>query len=364
MNTNLRIYDNESQSPNVTLTIEGREIGVGRPTYVIAELSANHGQQFETAVELVGAAKAAGANAVKLQTYTPETITLESDGAPFRIHHGTAWDGQTLFELYRSAYMPWEWQPRLMQIARGLGMHCFSSPFDATAVDFLEQIGVPAYKVASFELVDLPLLRKIGQTAKPVIASTGMASLPEIQSAVTALRDAGAASIALLKCTSAYPAPASAMNLVTIGDLASRFRIPVGLSDHTTGIAAPVCAVALGASIVEKHLTLDRSAGGPDSAFSLEPLEFKAMVDAIRVAEKSLGKVTYGGSEAEAGCQAFRRSLFVVRDICAGEVLTADHVRSIRPGDGLEPKHYDAVIGRRAASDLARGTPLQWKHVA
>ncbi len=346
------------------MQIEGRKIGIGQPLYVIAELSANHGQQFESAVELIGAAKAAGADAVKLQTYKPDTITLDCDTEPFRIRRGTLWAGQTLFELYQTAYMPWEWQPRLMQIARQVGLHCFSSPFDDSAVEFLESIGVPAYKVASFEIVDIPLLRRIGCTGKPVIASTGMASLEEIELAVETLHRAGAPSIALLKCTSAYPAQPRDMNLCTIADLAARFDLPIGLSDHTLGISVPVCAVPLGACIIEKHLTLDRAAGGPDAAFSLEPLEFKAMVDAVRIAEQAIGQVTYGGGGSELACKTFRRSLFVVRDVVAGELLTAEHVRSIRPGDGLEPKHLDAVIGRRAASDLPRGTPLQWKHVA
>ncbi len=353
-----------SMNDNSTIEICNRKIGTGLPTYVIAELSANHGQRFESALELVYAAKAAGADAVKLQTYKPETITLDCDALPFRINGGTLWDGQTLFELYQTAYMPWEWQPRLMQTAREVGLHCFSSPFDDTAVDFLESLNVPAYKVASFELVDVSLLKRIGQTGKPVIVSTGMATLEEIELAVATLRKSGARQIALLKCTSAYPSPPSEMNLNTIGDMAARFDVPIGLSDHTLGIAVPVCAVALGASIVEKHLTMDRAAGGPDGAFSLEPTEFRQMVEAIRVTEKSLGKVIYGGANSEQACKSFRRSLFVVRDVAAGEVLTRDHVRSIRPGDGLEPRHLDAVIGRRAANDLSRGTPLQWKHVA
>lgn len=344
--------------------IEQTPIGPGSPVFVIAELSANHGQEFEAAVELIGAAKAAGADAVKLQTYKPETITLDCDAPPFQIGRGTLWSGQTLFELYQSAYMPWEWQPRLMEIARRVGLHCFSSPFDESAVDFLESLNVPAYKVASFELVDIPLLRRIGRTKKPVIASTGMASLDEIELAVGTLAAAGAPSIALLKCTSAYPARPRDMNLATIPDLASRFGLPVGLSDHTLGIAVPVCAVGLGACIIEKHLTLDRSAGGPDAPFSLEPAEFKSMIDAVRIAQSAIGDVHYGGAASEQACKSFRRSLFIVRDVEAGEKLTPEHVRSIRPGDGLDPKHFDDIIGRTAASNLARGTPLQWKHVA
>jgi N-acetylneuraminate synthase len=362
-----QLIGNESTNENATVSlmrIASREIGAGRSVYVIAELSANHGQDFDSAVELIGAAKAAGADAVKLQTYKPETITLDCDAPPFRINRGTLWDGQTLFDLYRSAYMPWEWQPRLMQVAQKIGIDCFSSPFDETAVDFLEQLDVPAYKIASFELVDIPLLERVGRTKRPVIMSTGMASLDEIELAVRTVRAAGAASIALLKCTRAYPAPVLSMNLRTIADMASRFQCPIGLSDHTLGTSVPVCAVALGACMVEKHLTLDRKRGGPDSAFSLEPGEFKQMVDAIRTAEASMGEVVYGTEKHERACKTFRRSLFVVRDVAMGQVLTPDDIRSIRPGDGLPPSHYHEVLGKRAVSDLPRGTPLQWRHVA
>lgn len=350
--------------PVTPFSIAGRPIGPGKRVYIIAELSANHGQDFGAAVEWIGAAKAAGADAVKLQTYTPETITLDCDTPPFRIHQGTLWDGQTLYDLYRSAFMPWEWQPRLMKIASQVGLDCFSTPFDETAVDFLESLDVPAYKIASFELVDVPLLRRVGRTGKPVILSTGMASASEIDLALETLRGAGAAGVALLKCTSAYPAPASSMNLRTIVDMPRRFGVPAGLSDHTLGNVVPTCAVALGACIVEKHMTLDRAAGGPDSAFSLEPNEFRHMVDAIRTAESALGSIAYEVQAAERACTSFRRSLFVVRDVTSGQVLTTDDVRSIRPGDGLAPQHLDSIIGRRAVSDLPRGTPLQWRHVA
>jgi N-acetylneuraminate synthase len=352
------------RSETSAFSINGRAIGPGHPVYVIAELSANHRQQFESAVGLIHAAKSAGADAVKMQTYLPETITLDCDAGPFRINQGTIWDGRTLFDLYREAYMPWEWQPRLMEVARELGLDCFSSPFDDSAVDFLESIGTPAYKVASFELADVPLLKRIGRTGKPVIASTGMASLSEIELAVRTLQAAGSRQIALLKCTSAYPAPPNEVNLRTIADMRERFRMPIGLSDHTLGIAVPVCAVAMGASIVEKHLTLSRSEGGPDSLFSLEPGEFKEMVHAVRIAEQSAGQVHYGAAQSEQACKRFRRSLFVVRDIAAGETFTREHVRSIRPGDGLEPEHLDDVLGKKATGDLARGTPLQWRHVA
>ncbi len=347
-----------------TIQINDRLIGTGHPAYVIAELSANHGQRFASAVALVRAAKAAGADAVKLQTYTPETITIDCDNEFFTIDRGTQWDGQTLFELYRSAYMPWEWQPELMKLAAALGMDCFSSPFDSSAVDFLESLSVPAYKVASFELIDVHLLRRIGATGKPVIASTGMASVEEIETALATLRGSGCPQIALLKCTSAYPAPMSDLNLQTITDMSQRFGVPVGLSDHTLGIVAATTAVALGACIVEKHLTMRRADGGPDSAFSLEPAEFGRLVESIRGAEAALGTVTYGGGVSDTACRKFRRSLFVVNDVAAGQLLTDQNLRSIRPGDGLAPIHLDAVLGRRATVDLPRGTPLQWKHVA
>jgi pseudaminic acid synthase len=346
------------------LRIGQRIIGPQNPAYIIAELSANHGQRLEAAMQLVEAAAESGADAVKLQTYRPDTITIDCDNEYFQIDRGTQWDGQTLYQLYRSAYTPWEWHGTLMQRARELGMDCFSSPFDSTAVDFLESLEVPAYKVASFELVDIPLLRHIGATRKPVIVSTGMASLEEIETAVATLRAGGSDQIALLKCTSAYPAPESDMHLRTIADMARRFDIPIGLSDHTLGWVAAVVAVSLGAHIVEKHLTLDRAAGGPDCDFSLEPHEFAQMTATIRRAEAALGRVTYGGGISDAPCRKFRRSLFVVRDIAAGELLTGDNVRSIRPGDGLPPKHFDEVIGRVAAMDLPRGTPLNWRHVA
>src|SRR5208283_517066 len=293
------------------LQINKRLIGSDAPVYIVAELSGNHNQSFEQAVRIVHAAKDAGADAVKLQTYTGDTITLCSDKECFRIRGGTLWDGRTLHDLYREASTPWEWQPKLKHTAEQLGMHCFSSAFDATAVDFLEQMNVPAHKVASFELVDIGLIERMAHTGKPLIMSTGMASESEISEAVEAARGAGAKEIALLKCTSAYPATADEANLRTIPELARRFDCPAGLSDHTMSIAVPVAAVALGACIVEKHLCLSRADGGPDSAFSLEPLEFKAMADAVRAAEKALGSVQFAPSAREAGSRRFRRSLFV-----------------------------------------------------
>jgi N-acetylneuraminate synthase len=344
-------------------TIGDRRIGAGFPVYIIAELSANHNQDFEQAVALIRAAKEAGADAIKLQTYTPDTITIRSDKQCFRIRGGTLWDGQTLYDLYGKAYTPWDWQPRLKALANDLGMDLFSSAFDSTAVDFLNRMDVSAHKVASFEIVDIPLIEKMGQTGKPLIISTGMASEDEIGEAVKTAGDAGAKHIALLKCTSAYPAPPEEMNLRTIPHMAETFNVAVGLSDHTLGITVPIAAVSLGACIIEKHFTLSRNIPGPDSAFSMEPHEFKAMVDAIRCAEKSLGRISYDVSPREASSKAFRRSLFVVEEIKKGETFTEENVRSIRPSNGLPPKHLKQVIGKYAACDIEKGTPLDWSHV-
>jgi pseudaminic acid synthase len=344
--------------------IGARSIGRGEPVYIVAELSANHNQSFDHAARVIAAAKEAGADAVKLQTYTPDTLTLDCDKRAFQIHGDTLWDGQTLHALYRKAYMPWEWQPRLKEIAESLGLDLFSAAFDATAVDFLERMNVPAHKIASFEIVDMALIEKAAATGKPLILSTGMASLEEIHEAVEAARGAGARELALLKCTSAYPAPPEEMNLRTIPHLAATFGVPVGLSDHTIGIAAPAAAVALGASIVEKHLTLSRAVPGPDSAFSLEPDEFKAMVEAIRATEKALGAIRYGPGAEEIKSRAFRRSLFIVEDVKSGERLTERNVRSIRPAHGLHPRHLREVIGRSAKRDIESGTPLSWDIVA
>lgn len=347
-----------------TFKIGKRQIGQGLPVYVVAEMSANHNQSFEQAAALIHAAKDAGAYAVKLQTYTPDTLTMNSDKEYFRIGGGTLWDGHVLYDLYGEAYTPWDWQPKLQAIANEICIDLFSTAFDPTAVDFLETMNVPVHKIASFEIVDIPLIEKMARTGKPLIISTGMATLSEIDEAVTAARRAGATQIALLKCNSAYPAPPEEMNLHTMPHLAQAFDVPVGLSDHTLGIAAPVAAVALGACIIEKHFTLSRAAGGPDAAFSLEPHEFKAMVDAVRVAEKALGTVQYGVTESQAKSRVFRRSLFVVKDVKAGEVFTEENVRSIRPGHGLAPKCLKDVLGRRAASDIEWGTPLVWGLVA
>lgn len=343
-----------------TITIQGRAIGPSAPVYIIAEMSANHGQSFDEAVRLVHAMKESGADAVKLQTYTPDTMTLDCDKPDFQIGKGTIWEGKNLYKLYGEAYTPWDWQPKLKELAESLGMHCFSTPFDDTAVDFLEAMNVPAHKIASFENVDIGLIRRVAKTGKPVIMSTGMATLEEITEAVDAFRSMGNNQLTLLKCTSAYPAPLEEMNLRTIPDLAARYGVPVGLSDHTLGITAAVAAVALGACIIEKHFTLSRSVSGPDSAFSLEPHEFKAMVSAVREAERALGRVSYEISDREKASRVFRRSLYAVADIEAGAVLTAMNIRSIRPGFGLEPKHLTTVLGRPARQNIQRGTPLSW----
>jgi pseudaminic acid synthase len=342
------------------ININGRRIATGEPAYIIAEMSANHNQDFEQAVAIVHAAKDAGADALKLQTYTPDTMTIDCSKDYFQIGKGTIWEGRNLYELYGEACTPWEWQPELKKIANDLDMHCFSTPFDATAVDFLEAMDVPAHKIASFELVDIPLIRRVAVTGKPIIMSTGMASLAEIEEALQTIRETGNQQIALLKCTSAYPALPEEMNLATIPDMASWFGVPVGLSDHTMGIAVPVAAVTLGACIVEKHFTLSRAVPGPDSAFSLEPSEFRAMVDAIRTAEKAKGNECYEPTRSELASRVFRRSLFVVSDMKVGEMFTENNVRSIRPGYGLPPRDLSRVLGRKASEAIVRGTPLTW----
>jgi N-acetylneuraminate synthase len=343
--------------------IAGRKVGPGQPAYVVAELSANHRQSFDEAIRLVRAAKECGADAVKLQTYTADTLTIHSRRPEFLVGGGTLWDGRSLYDLYTEAFTPWDWQPRLKEVADAIGIALFSTPFDPTAVDFLEGMGVPAYKVASFELVDLPLIERVARTGKPMIMSTGMSTLGEIEEAVTTARRAGAMQLALLKCTSSYPAPAGEANLRTIPHLAEAFGVPAGLSDHTMGIAVPVAAVAVGACIIEKHFTLSRSAAGPDSAFSLEPAEFQAMVEAVRTAEQALGRVHYGLTANEEKSRVFRRSLYVVKDMRAGDVFTEETVRSIRPAKGLAPKHLGNVLGRRATRAIPAGTPCAWDMV-
>ena len=342
--------------------IKDRMIGQGHQTFIVAEMSANHNMDFEKAIEIIEAAKEAGADAVKLQTYTPDTITIDCENEFFQIRN-TIWKGKRLYKLYEEAHTPWEWHPKLKEVAEELGLLLFSTPFDASAVSFLEKMEVPAYKVASFEIVDIPLLKKIAETSKPVIISTGMATLAEIDEAVRTIRNRGNDQIALLKCTSSYPAPPAEMNLRTISHMAQAFGSPVGLSDHTLGSAVAVAGVALGACIVEKHLTLSRDDPGPDSSFSMEPREFKNMVDDIRTVEKALGKVSYEASEKQKENKALRRSLFVVMDILQGEEFTENNLRSIRPGNGLHTRYYGEILGRRAKVSVKKGTPLTWDHL-
>ena len=340
--------------------VKNKKIGRGYPIFIIAEMSANHLQKFNNAVKLIKTAKEAGADAIKLQTYTPDTITIDCDNEYFQIKQGTLWDDQTLYQLYKKAYTPWEWQPKLKEIAESEGLICFSSVFDKTAVDFLEKINVPAYKIASFEITDIPLIEYVASKGKPIIISTGIATLSDIEKAVNACKRMGNEQLALLKCVSAYPTPLEDVNLRTIPNLANTFKTVVGLSDHTLGISVPIASVALGACIIEKHLTLDRKLGGPDAAFSLEPDEFKAMVKSVREVEKVLGEVSYDLTEKMEKSREFSRSLFVVKDIKAGEAFTEENIRSIRPGYGLPPKCLKDVLDKKASQDIKRGEPLTW----
>ncbi|MEL7149188.1 MAG: pseudaminic acid synthase [Pseudomonadota bacterium] len=340
------------------MQIDDRIIGPDAPPYVIAELSANHNGNINQAFAIMEAAKAAGANAIKIQTYRPDTITLDHDGPEFTIEGGL-WDGRRLYDLYEWAHTPWEWHAALFEKARELGITLFSSPFDHTAVDLLEELGAPAFKIASFELVDLPLIRRVASTGKPMVMSTGMANDTEIADALQAARGAGAKDILLLHCVSGYPAPASDYNLATIPDMAARFGVLTGLSDHTLDNTAAIASVALGVVAIEKHVTLDRNGGGPDDSFSLEPPELAHLVEGTRTAWEAIGNIDYGLKSSETGNAQFRRSLYVVEDIPAGGVLTPDNVKSIRPGFGLEPKYYDEVLGQRAKLPLARGTALR-----
>lgn len=339
--------------------ISNKKIGDDFPTFIIAELSANHMNDFDIAVKTIEAMANAGADAVKFQTFTPDTITINCDNEYFQIKQGTVWDGQILHELYDDAYMPWEWQPKLKKVAEDLGLIVFSSPFDKTSVDFLEDMDVPAYKIASFEITDIPLIKYVASKGKPIIISTGIASLEDIELAVKTCHDVGNDDISLLKCTSSYPAPLDEINLNTIPDIKERFNVIVGLSDHTLGCEVSTAAVALGANIIEKHFILDRNMGGPDSEFSMEPQEFKEMVDSIRNVEKALGKVCYKLSDKMKANREFSRSLFVVRDIKKGDIITDDNIRSIRPGFGLHPKYLKDIIGKKVKKDLKRGTPLE-----
>lgn len=342
------------------IKIGGRKIGRGSPVFVIAEISANHNHSLDEALKLIEISKESGADAVKIQTYTPDTMTIDCRNDHFVVGQGTIWTGRNLHDLYREAYTPWEWTSRLMERANELNLGFLSTAFDRSSVDFLEDLNLPAYKIASFELVDIPLLRRVASTGKPVILSTGMASLPEICEAVETLRENGCSELVLLKCTSSYPAPPEEANLARIRHMSECFDVPVGLSDHTMGSTVPAIAVALGACVIEKHLTQSRKVPGPDSVFSLEPPEFAEMVEQVRIAEKAVGRVTYALTDHEKASRAFRRSIFLVRDVAAGEPFTIDNIRIIRPGYGLPPKELDRVLGRKAKSPIHRGTPLAW----
>lgn len=344
------------------IKIDGTLVSSSAPPYMIAEMSANHNGSINNAKRIIDAAKQAGANAVKLQTYTPDTITIDCDREEFQIRGGL-WDGRSLYDLYQQAHMPWDWHKPLFQHARERGITLFSSPFDSTAVDLLEDLHAPAYKIASFEAVDLPLIKYAASTGKPLIISTGMADAEEIAEAIAAARDAGCTQLAILHCVSAYPAPPGDYNLRTIPDMQQRFGVVTGLSDHTLDNSTAIAAVALGASIIEKHFTLDRSGGGPDDSFSLEPAELQALCLNSRTAWEALGSVDYGRKSSEQGNAQFRRSLYFVKDLQRGDIIGADAVRSIRPGYGLAPKHLDKLLGATLATDVKRGTPSSFKLV-
>ncbi|WP_425045266.1 pseudaminic acid synthase [Primorskyibacter sp. S87] len=341
------------------IEIAGRKIGADHPPYVICEMSANHNGSLDKALEIIDAAATTGCDAIKLQTYTADTITLNSNDEAFRIKGGL-WDGRTLYDLYEEAHTPWDWHKALFDRAAGHGITMFSSPFDTTAVDLLMDLNAPAFKIASFEVIDLPLIRYVAATGKPMIISTGMANDEEIEEAAQAARDGGCSDFALLHCVSGYPAPAADYNLATIPDMARRWGVPVGLSDHTLDNTTAIASAALGASVIEKHFTLDRSGGGPDDSFSLEPTEFTQLCTGARTAWEAVGRVDYGRKSSEVGNVTFRRSLYFVRDLAPGDVVTAEAVRSVRPGHGLPPKHTDAVIGKRVTRAIKANTPTSW----
>jgi len=339
--------------------INNREIGQNQPVYIVAEMSANHNQSYDEAVKIVETAKACGADAIKLQTYTPDTLTIDCGNKFFRIEN-TIWKGKKLYDLYKESYTPWEWHPKLKNVAEKIGLDFFSTPFDASAVHFLEKLNVPVFKIASFEIVDFPLIDTVAKTGKPIIISTGMAKIEEIKDAVSVLNKAGCTELALLKCTSSYPANPEDSNLRTIPHMIKNFNLPIGLSDHTPGIAVPISAISLGACIIEKHFTLSRKNSTADNSFSLEPEEFKLMVNHIRVAEKALGNVSYGISKIQTAAFNFRKSLFVVENINAGQEFSKENVRSIRPGDGIHTKYFKEILGKKAVRNVDKGTPVTW----
>lgn len=351
-----------NRADDTHIQIDGRTIGAGAAPYVIAELSANHNGALETAMQLITEASRAGASAVKLQTYKPDTITIDCDTPDFLIQGGL-WDGRTLHDLYKQAHMPWEWHAPLFEHARATGITVFSTPFDTTAVDLLEDLDAPAYKIASFEAVDLPLIKYVAATQKPMIISTGMADAEEIQEAIDAARSGGCKQLAILHCVSGYPAPASDYNLRTIPDMLARYGLVTGLSDHTLDNTTAIASVAMGASIIEKHFTLDRKGGGPDDSFSLEPAGLLELCRGARTAWEALGNVDYGRKSSEQANAQFRRSLYFVRSAQAGQTITTDMVKSIRPGFGLAPKHLDEVLGATLRVDVARGTPVRREHL-
>lgn len=348
---------------NPYITIDGRKIGPDYPPYIIAELSANHNGDINRAFQIMEEAKKAGANAIKLQTYTHETITMDCDSEEFQIRGGL-WDGQSLYALYQGAHMPWEWHQPLFEKAKELGITIFSSPFDFTAVELLEDLNAPAYKIASFELIDLPLIKRVAQTGKPMIMSTGMANKEEIAEAIKTARDNGCKELVVLHCVSGYPAPADQYNLKTIADIAQRFEVLSGLSDHTIDNATAVASVALGACLIEKHVTMDRNGGGADDSFSLEPLELAQLCKDAKTAWQAMGQVNYERTEAEKGNVKFRRSLYVVKDINVGEAFTMNNVRSIRPGFGMAPKFLEDILGKKASRFVEKGTALQAEFIA
>lgn len=344
------------------IVIKNRKIGVGHPAYIIAEMSANHAGSIERAKEIICAAKSAGADCIKIQTYTPDTMTINCDNEHFQIESGT-WEGENLYHLYEKAYTPWEWQKELMEEAKRIGIDFFSTPFDKTAVDFLESIGIEFYKIASFELVDIPLIKYVASKGKPIIMSTGMSTLSEIEDAVQAIRDEGNDQIILLRCASAYPAITDEMNLLTMKNMGETFDVSVGLSDHSMGSVGAITAVALGANVIEKHFCLDREIENPDASFSMNPEEFKQMVCDVRQAEKAIGVVQYGPTQQEESSMVFRRSIFSVKDIKKGEIITEDNVKVIRPGYGLAPKYYEKILGQVALCDIRRGIPMKLENI-